>query len=404
MAIKTRKYIKTKIGDKINNWTIISKSKSQNIYGRYKWVVECICGERKEKVTSEIKAANSCGCIVSNIVIGQKFGKLKVLGFAYKKRNQKWWNLKCDCGNKHVASTNSLNTKSIKSCGCSKINTYKEGTQVGKLKIVKLSDYNNPKRKARYWECLCSCGNKTNKSSSDIERAIEKNINISCGCNFELLNIGDKFSKLTVIEILEERNSSGQVLYLCKCECGNNCKRTISALRRRPGSPKSCGCSHYDSHKKLKKPRITVESKKCPKCKIKKSASEFGKAKERPDGLKALCNKCVYATKDKAKVIVNIQIREERTKNATPPWVKKSDLEKIHRKRIELQKKLSKKLHVDHILPLLHKKYCGLNVPWNLQITSRDFNLRKATKVDTVKYGIGNKNEKIKIHKSVYED
>tara|TARA_B100001059_G_scaffold185256_1_gene186976 strand:- start:1477 stop:2322 length:846 start_codon:yes stop_codon:yes gene_type:complete len=280
----------------------------------------------------------------------------------------------------------------------------KEGTQVGKLKIVKLSDYKNPKRKARYWECLCSCGNKTYKSSYDIKRAIEKNINISCGCNFELLNIGDKFSKLTVIEILEERNSSGQVLYLCKCECGNNCKRTISALRRRLGSPKSCGCSRYDSHKKLKKPRITVDSKKCPRCKIKKSATEFGKAKERPDGLKALCNKCIYATKDKAKVIVNIQIREERTKNATPPWVKKSDLEKIHRKRIELQKKLSKKLHVDHILPLLHKKYCGLNVPWNLQITSRDFNLRKATKVDTVKYGLGNKNEKIKIHKSVYED
>ena len=400
MAIKTREYIKTKIGDKINNWTIISKSKSQNNYGRYKWVVECICGKRKEKVTSEIKSANSCGCIVSNIVVGQKFGKLNVLGFAYKKRNQKWWNLKCDCGNNHVATTNSLNTGSIKSCGCTKKTSFKEGTKIGKLRIIKLSNYINPKRKARYWECLCSCGKKTNKSSYELKRGIEQNINLSCGCNFQKLKIGEKFSKLKVIKILKEKNSKGQILYLCLCECGKKCKRTSTRLKNRPNN--SCGCSQYTD--RPKKPRITVDSKKCPKCKIKKSASEFGKAKERPDGLKALCNKCVYATKDKAKVMVSNQIREERTKNATPPWVKKSDLEKIHRKRIELQKKLSKELHVDHILPLLHKKYCGLNVPWNLQITSRDFNLRKATKVDTVKYGIGNKNEKIKIHKSVYED
>ena len=54
---------------------------------------------KKRKVTSEIKNTNIAG--VPNIAVGQKFGKLTVLNFAYKKRNQRW-NLKCECGNEHV--------------------------------------------------------------------------------------------------------------------------------------------------------------------------------------------------------------------------------------------------------------------------------------------------------------
>lgn len=47
MIIRNREYNKTNVGDKINFWTVIAKSKNQNQYGRYKWIVECVCGERK---------------------------------------------------------------------------------------------------------------------------------------------------------------------------------------------------------------------------------------------------------------------------------------------------------------------------------------------------------------------
>jgi len=40
---------------------------------------------------------------------------------------------------------------------------------------------------------------------------------------------------------------------------------------------------------------------------------------------------------------------------------------------------------VDHIVPLVHEKVCGLNVPWNLQIITEEENRKKANKVDLKK-------------------
>ena len=61
------------------------------------------------------------------------------------------------------------------------------------------------------------------------------------------------------------------------------------------------------------------------------------------------------------------------------------------------------KLNVDHILPLINKNFCGLNVPWNLQITTQHFNASKSNKInqkDLQEEGIA-KDKNIIIHKSV---
>jgi hypothetical protein len=58
--------------------------------------------------------------LFSTNLIGKKYGKLLVLGQTEKRGNDGsiMWQCKCDCGKIHYASTNSLNTGAIASCGC----------------------------------------------------------------------------------------------------------------------------------------------------------------------------------------------------------------------------------------------------------------------------------------------
>ena len=82
-------------------------------------------------------------------------------------------------------------------------------------------------------------------------------------------------------------------------------------------------------------------------------------------------------TKDKSKVAVSTTMRKKKIKTSTPPWVDKEDIRKIYEKKIELEEQTGVILNVDHIYPLTHEKLCGLTVPWNLQITTQEFNLSK---------------------------
>ena len=50
---------------------------------------------------------------------------------------------------------------------------------------------------------------------------------------------GQKFGMLTAIE-KEGRNSQGNAMWKCTCECGNSC--TVRSVDLRNGNTKSCGC------------------------------------------------------------------------------------------------------------------------------------------------------------------
>ena len=50
---------------------------------------------------------------------GQKFGRLRVMSLHHHTYGQYHWNLECDCGNKHIATT-ALLRRGMKSCGCIK--------------------------------------------------------------------------------------------------------------------------------------------------------------------------------------------------------------------------------------------------------------------------------------------
>lgn len=54
-----------------------------------------------------------------------------------------------------------------------------------------------------------------------------------------IINIGDKFDRLTVIEDTGKRSAGREAIYLCKCDCGNEIEVRSSNIGRHT---KSCGC------------------------------------------------------------------------------------------------------------------------------------------------------------------
>ena len=69
---------------------------------------------------------------------------------------------------------------------------------------------------------------------------------------------GKKFNRLTVLE-LAERNSSGQIQWKCRCNCGNIIFATTTYLKS--GHTKSCGCLNKEKASKRLKSKKFVESR-----------------------------------------------------------------------------------------------------------------------------------------------
>lgn len=63
-----------------------------------------------------------------------------------------------------------------------------------------------------------------------------------------------------------------------------------------------------------------------------------------------------------------------------PDWAIR-EMRDIYERATHLTKTTGESHHVDHILPLKHKLFCGLHVPWNLQILPQRLNMKKSNTV-----------------------
>ncbi len=81
------------------------------------------------------------------------------------------------------------------------------------------------------------------------------------------------------------------------------------------------------------------------------------------------------------------EIKSERIRKANiyfdDTYVQKK-INDVYKSAREMSKTFNAKLHVDHIVPLKGESVCGLHVPWNLRITTAQYNLQKSTKIDEV--------------------
>lgn len=153
---------------------------------RLKWIFQCDCGNIKSINKANVKSGEtrSCGCLLSKRqrssytgrkrvdLTGKRFGKLTVTSRAEDIISSKGvvnsaWNCICDCGQKCVVRTNSLNRGVTISCGChhseavsKKFSKNLEGQKFGRLTAIKRDGtYTDPKgNKYSLWKCKCECG------------------------------------------------------------------------------------------------------------------------------------------------------------------------------------------------------------------------------------------------------
>jgi hypothetical protein len=193
-------------------------------------------------------------------LIGEKFGAWTVMDFAPSISNNRAWKCKCDCGTKKdVFQRYLLNGKS-KSCGCIKINKGKKrrnellNKRFGKLTVIEILPY-GPKDRISYVKCLCDCGNEIIVDSYSVRKIKSC---LEC-CHTVDSCIGQKFGKLTIVEMLYHYKAQGLTYCKCLCKCGNNNYITkFSGLKS--GNTSSCGCVHSPSLLNQKFGRLTVIS------------------------------------------------------------------------------------------------------------------------------------------------
>jgi hypothetical protein len=93
----------------------------------------------------------------------------------------------------------------------------------------------------------------------------------------------------------------------------------------------------------------------------------------------AKSNKKHY-NKNKEYYISKAQERKNKTQNINLSDFNKEKIKKIYAS--------AEDDHVDHIFPLVHPHFCGLHVPWNLQVLTVFENLSKGNKVEEKYYSI----------------
>jgi hypothetical protein len=83
-----------------------------------------------------------------------------------------------------------------------------------------------------------------------------------------------------------------------------------------------------------------------------------------------------WVERNRGKVAAISAKRRAAKLKATPPW---ADLDAI---RAVYEEAAALGLEVDHIEPLQGKSVCGLHVPWNLQLLTKEANCRKSNKFE----------------------
>lgn len=131
------------------------------------------------------------------------------------------------------------------------------GKRFGKLTVLK--DSGKRKKGNVLWECRCDCGNDCLKPTNELNSGFAR----SCGCVWRksAVHAGDRFGRLTAIEPTDKRECRA-VVWRCKCDCGNEAEVRSTELTN--GHTTSCGCYFTELHEQQGlKDRLTYTDDTC---------------------------------------------------------------------------------------------------------------------------------------------
>lgn len=252
------------VGKNFGRLTVVKQIENPKGKSREAWYeCECECGGRIAVSGTSLRngTTKSCGCLRTELtrqrnaeyvsqnfdLTGKRFQKLVVKKRLPERRTgSQLWLCECDCGNLHKVTTHHLLSGQVRSCGCLPKREPDDltGQRFGKLSVVELTK----KRKSNggsVWKCRCDCGSELEVSAGNLKRGAT----ISCGCVRREDLTGKRFGKLTVLRLGEKSNQGNGSFWVCKCDCGNVCE--VQASKLKSGHTTSCGCAHRDSIKDL---------------------------------------------------------------------------------------------------------------------------------------------------------
>jgi len=191
------------------------------------------------------------------VVPGARFGRWTVLEESETTpRGQKKWLCRCDCGTQRPVAEKSLHYGESTSCGClRRENAVKalsydlKGQRFGQLTVLRRAE-EQPARGGILWICRCDCGEECDALATQLTKGKKTH----CGCQSKgpgrVRDItGQRFGRLTAIYPTGESNRFGSRMWHCRCDCGTELDLAYNELAHTPRQ--SCGCQKREHARRL---------------------------------------------------------------------------------------------------------------------------------------------------------
>ena len=191
-------------------------------------------------------------------VVGQTFGFLTVQSVEYRPspcgKQRAYCTCACVCGTVVTRTLDSLCKSKQPSCGCKRAEIMQErcrkdltGQKFGRLTVIEMLWKANESTKCK---CLCDCGNVVTALAS----GIKSGKTLSCGCLHSDRTRESNTKDWTGIKsdwgvtILRPYKQNDQGVWIWECECGLCGKHFYELpIKVLNGSQKSCGCAKRSS-------------------------------------------------------------------------------------------------------------------------------------------------------------